>query len=106
VRKFEVHDPKPYAQYPTSVMVSFVKPGKRKWAYFTVVPDNLRYLTIEHDDVVLYDSRTDVPCDMTKWESVYQKNKAQWLERQIEIDKENAAAPPGVHVEQMGDFRD
>ena len=106
VRKYEVSDPKPYAQYLTSIHVSFVKPGKRKWAYFTIVPDDLRYLTVEHNGEVLYDSRTDVPCDMTKWEPIYQENKAQWLARQAEIDEENAAAPPGVHTEQMGNFRD
>jgi hypothetical protein len=70
-----------------------------------VIPDNLRYLTIERNGMMLYDSREDVPCDMVKWEPTYQKNKAQWLERQAEIDRENAANP-GWHTEQMGNFRD
>jgi hypothetical protein len=107
VRKFYVSDPKPYAQYDAAIDVSFVEGGKRRPAYFTITSDNRRWLTIEADDGrVLYDSRTDVPCDMKKWEPIYQENKAEWLGRQAEIDRENAAAPPGVHTEQMGNFRD
>lgn len=105
VRKFNVSSPKPYAQYPVSVSVGFVKPRERNSYYFTIVPDDLRYLTIESEDgAVLYDSRIDVPCDMTKWQPVYEKNKAEWLERQVVIDRENATE--GVHARQMGDFRD
>jgi hypothetical protein len=106
VRKFEVLDPEPYAQYATSIHVSFVKPRERSWHYYQMVPDNLRYITIETDaGEVLYDSRTDVPCDMAKWEPKYQKNKAEWLERQAEIDRENATSP-GRHTTQMGNFQD
>jgi hypothetical protein len=106
VRKFTVHDPKPHAQHATSVTVSFVKPRERRSYFFTMVPENYRYLTIERDGgEVLYDSRDDVPCDMAKWEPIYQKNKAEWLERQAEIDRENAAHP-GWTTTQMGDFRE
>jgi hypothetical protein len=105
-RKFTVHDPKPRAQYATSVSVSFVEPRKRNSKGFTMVPDNLRYLTIERDGgEVLYDSRDDVPCDMAKFEPIYQKHKAEWLERQVEIDRRNAADPNCIS-RQMGDFRD
>jgi hypothetical protein len=31
------------------------------------VSDHRRYLTIEVDGQVLYDSQTDVPCDMARW---------------------------------------
>jgi hypothetical protein len=31
------------------------------------MPDNVRYLTIRENCVVVYDSRQDVPCDMTAW---------------------------------------
>jgi hypothetical protein len=106
VRKFKVREPRPYAQHPISVDVDFVEPRKRRWAAYRMMPVNYRYLTIERDGVVLYDSRQDVPCDMEEWRKLYDKNKAEWLARQAEIDKENAAAPPGVTIRQMGDFRD
>ncbi|AKV02319.1 hypothetical protein AKJ09_08982 [Labilithrix luteola] len=32
-----------------------------------VTEDNLRYFTIEKNGETVYDSRTDVPCDMEKW---------------------------------------
>jgi hypothetical protein len=106
VRKFEVADPKPYAQYAQAIQISFVEP--RRWAYITIRSDNYRYATIETEDgKVLYDSRVDVPCDMAKWNPLYQQNKARWLKRQEEIDRENAMnKDKGVHTEQMGDFRD
>jgi hypothetical protein len=61
VRKFTVSEPRPYAQYPTSVDVSFVKPRQRRSYSYTIVPDGIRYLTIERNGDVVYDSRTDVP---------------------------------------------
>jgi hypothetical protein len=106
VRKFDVFE-EPHARYDAAIHVSFVEPGKRRSSYFTIKSDDHRWLTIEADDgTVLYDSREDVPCDMKKWEPVYQENKAEWLARQAEIDRENAASPAGVHTEQMGNFRD
>jgi hypothetical protein len=71
-----------------------------------MTPSGERYLTIERNGAVLYESRTDVPIGMTKFTAAYEKNKAARLKRQEEIDRENAAAPPGVHTEQMGNFRD
>jgi hypothetical protein len=106
VRKFVIGDAKPYAQYPVSVRISFVKPRERNGSSIMVLPDSHRFTTIERDGVGLYDSRADVPCDMTKWKESYRRNRATWLARQAEIDKENATAPAGVHREQMGNFRD
>jgi hypothetical protein len=44
-----------------------------------VVPNDPRYITIEdckgHE---VYDSRADVPCDMTKWHEVRER----WFPRQ------------------------
>jgi hypothetical protein len=40
-----------------------------------MVPSGERYLTIERDGEVIYDSRTDVPIDMAKWTAVYEENK-------------------------------
>jgi hypothetical protein len=67
VRQFTVHPPKPYAQHPTEVLVSFIEPRRRNGAYYHVAPDNVRYLTIEQDGVIIYDSRSEVPCDMEQW---------------------------------------
>jgi hypothetical protein len=75
VRKFEVYEPRPYAQHPVSVSVSFAKPRERKIYGYRMVEDGERYLTIERDGQVLYDSRTDVPIDMAKWTAVYEENK-------------------------------
>jgi hypothetical protein len=68
VRWFRVGQPRPYAQHPASVCVGFKKPRKRVPHYYTITPDNIRYLTIEVGGRVVYDSRQEVPCDMAKWE--------------------------------------
>jgi hypothetical protein len=68
VRWFEVGEVRPYAQHPVSVDVTFIKPRKRTRAYYTIKPENYRYLTAEVGGRVVYDSRADVPCDMAKWE--------------------------------------
>ena len=67
VRKFIVGDVRPWAQYDCAVSVSFVKPRKRRWYSYTMYPENIRYLTIEVDGKTIYDSRDDVPCDMSAW---------------------------------------
>jgi hypothetical protein len=54
------------------------------------------------------EKRNDVPCDMDKWRETYAKHRAEWLERQVEIDRRNAeysAKGMCAHTEQMGDFR-
>jgi hypothetical protein len=68
VRKWSVGDVQPYAQYPCSVAVKFTKPRKRRGWIKMILPDDIQYVTIETlTGAVLYDSRTDVPCDMAKW---------------------------------------
>jgi hypothetical protein len=57
---------------------------------YTITP-NGRYLTIERDGEVLYDSRADVPCDMTKWTEEYRESRADALRSHAEFLKENAA---------------
>src|SRR6185503_4508329 len=73
VRKFRVEEPSKHAQYPVSIAVRFVEPRKRTGSSYRIVPDNIRYLTIEAKGQVVYDSRPDVPCDMEVWEASYQK---------------------------------
>ena len=50
-----------------TVTVHYVKPGKRKKWGFHVVQDELTYITIEQDNCLVYDSRTEVPWDMEKF---------------------------------------
>jgi hypothetical protein len=78
VRQFKVSEAHSYAQYARAIMVSFVKPRKRRWCYYQIVPDNIRYLTIERDGCVLYDSRRDVSCDMDRWEHSRAEHAAHW----------------------------
>jgi hypothetical protein len=62
----------PYAQYKRAVRVGYLKPRQRRVRSFVVVPDNLRFVTIERDRLVLYDSRADVACDMRKFNATLQ----------------------------------
>jgi len=73
VREFRVGEVRPYAQYPCSVSVRFVEPRKRRPACYTMTPDNTRYLTVEAAGRTLYDSRQDVPCDMSAWEATHRR---------------------------------
>ncbi len=66
-RKWRVGEVRPYAQYPVSAIVAYVKPSNRKAVYLSVVPEDIRYITIEQDGATVYDSRADVPCDMERW---------------------------------------
>jgi len=67
VRGYEVSAPRPYAQFPVSVSVVFLEPRQRRSSLVVIKPENIRYLTIEADGQTVYDSRTDVPCDMAQW---------------------------------------
>jgi hypothetical protein len=73
VRTWTVGEPRPYEQYPTAVSVVFMDPRKRRRSGFTITPDNRRFLTVEANGVTLYDSRSDVPCDMAAWETMARK---------------------------------
>jgi hypothetical protein len=110
VRQYKVSEPQPYAQYSTSVRVSFVKPRKRRWRYFTTIPDNIRYVLIMGaSDELLYDSRTDVPCDMAKWWETRQEFKVQSEALQAEGERCRAEhpLPPGITIQtDFGDFSD
>lgn len=68
VKSFEVGSPQPLGEYPVGVLVSFVEPRQRRAEGLTIVADNTRFVTVEDRGRVLYDSRSDVPCDMAAWE--------------------------------------
>lgn len=68
LRKFEIGEVEKYAQYDASVAIKGLSPGKRKWWFLQIVPNNLMYAVIyDRNNAPLYDSRGDVPCDMEKW---------------------------------------
>jgi hypothetical protein len=71
VRTFCVGMPRPFAQHPVSVTVSFTELRKRRGSFLTVY-DDLAYLTIERGSEILYDSRSDVPVDMGQWAAIAQ----------------------------------
>ena len=74
VRKFTVGKvQQPYAQYDRAVSIDYVQPRKRRDVRETIMSDNLTYIVIESGGHVVYDSRTDVPCDMDKWEQTNSK---------------------------------
>jgi hypothetical protein len=55
------------AQHPVSVTIGFLEPRKRQLNYVTITPGT-RYCTIEEAGRLVYDTRTDVPCDMAEFE--------------------------------------
>jgi hypothetical protein len=102
VRMWSVGEPKPYAQYPVAVYVGFCKPRLQQMVVHH--RDAGRFLTVESGGEVLYDSRADVPIDMEAWKARYRKERAEWLERQAEIDAHKAKTLGVSHSQQMGDF--
>jgi hypothetical protein len=79
VRSWEISAVKPYAQYDKSVVVFFVRPGKRKKEGWYCTPENLSYYTIkDRSGETVYDSRDDVPCDMGKWQEAADEMKSRY----------------------------
>ena len=62
ILSWEVSSPKPYDEFPSSVVIRYKTHNERK--SYLIAQDNIIYATIERDGQVLYDSRTEVPCDM------------------------------------------
>ncbi len=70
VREFKVHDPEPHAQYSVSVSIEYKMPRKRTRQWMRAVPEDISFITIEVDGQTVYDSRSDVPCDMDEYQAV------------------------------------
>ena len=64
ILSWEVSPPKPYDEYLITVTIQIVELHNRHKSSYLVGQDNLTYATIERGGQVLYDSRTEVPCDM------------------------------------------
>jgi len=77
VRAYCIDPVAPYAQYTKAVRVAFIKPNRRLLCCYDVKQDNLTFLTIEVGGLTVYDSRSEVPCDMLKWNATNED----WLVR-------------------------
>jgi hypothetical protein len=80
-----------YAQHDRSVQLNFVEPRKRRGAAYVVVPDNRTFFEVVVDGKVLlstplskevvvdgkviWDSRSEIPCDMSEWHKTNEKHK-------------------------------
>lgn len=78
-----------YAQYPKALHITETmpkKPRRRKveTQSYIIVPNDMSYLTIEVEEVEVYDSRVDVPSDMqeyaaTQKEFAMPKEMSEWF---------------------------
>jgi hypothetical protein len=75
VRKFSVSRVIPFAQYDKAVHVIFSEPKERREYSYTIVPDDILFLTIHVDGKIVYDSRNDVPLDAEKFMERYNGSK-------------------------------
>jgi len=75
VSSWEVASPRPYNEYPLSIIIRAVSLQNHRTNSYLIVPDNMTYATIEYDAQVLYDSRTEVPCDMVAFEAARARNR-------------------------------
>jgi hypothetical protein len=67
VCSFRVSGPGPFD--PTSIAVTYMEPCRRKGGSYILALGDPHYLTIEHNDQVIYDSRTDVPIETARQRS-------------------------------------
>jgi hypothetical protein len=102
-RKYEIRGP--YQAHSDEIdmrnarelCIAHVEPGKRKWSYQTVIllsgtargyrdnlicyDNNSHYVLIEHENKILFDSRTVFPCDMQEFAKNRENYVAQMAER-------------------------
>jgi hypothetical protein len=103
VRKFSVSEVSPYAQYDKSVLILFTEPRRRNSAYFKIVPDNLRFYTIEQNGQIVYDSRDDIPVDAAAFTESYERSKAIWQKQEAD-ELALFGEQPGVRRISMSNF--
>ena len=80
-RKWSVSPPQRYAQHDKSVSVMWTPPRMRTSKYTTIVPDNIRYCTIEQDGKAVDHSRTNIPVDMEWWNKRRAEDLQDWIRR-------------------------
>ncbi len=75
VRAYRIGPVAPYAQYEKHVFIYFYEPKRRTFRFYGVSNDNRTFLTVEVAGRTVYDSRTEVPCDMQQWSETNDKWK-------------------------------
>lgn len=73
VKSYKVGPPVPFTNYPIGLIVTFTEPRAKTDGAYTIVPGNTRYVTVEDRGRVLYDSRTQIPCDMEAWRRTWEQ---------------------------------
>ncbi|MGO9929054.1 MAG: hypothetical protein ACLPLP_23855 [Mycobacterium sp.] len=58
--------------------VNIAKPMNLSAPMIHAFLNNIRYITIELNGLILYDTRDDVPCDMDKWRETRARFPARW----------------------------
>jgi len=69
-RRYEMLSPDAIGDFVPAVVLRYKAPRCRNWEYIYVVPCGYHYLTIEKDGQEVYDSRTEIPCDMELFEEL------------------------------------
>jgi hypothetical protein len=67
---FQTGDPRPQAQFDRVVDLRFIQKGERRRAVTTMQPTHYRYIEILVGGRVVWDSRTEVRCDMNRFEEI------------------------------------
>lgn len=67
-KRFAVDEPEPWGRDGQAVTVYFREVGRKGRQSLTVQDRALQYFLIHEDDVVIYDSRRDVPCPQKAWD--------------------------------------
>lgn len=63
-RIYEMLPPRPFPEFKVVVILRHKPPRSPLWRYTYIVPGGYVYYTIEKDEQKIYDSRSEVPCNM------------------------------------------
>ena len=80
VSKFSVAKPRPSGRF-TTLLISCTELDMVNVHGFEPTSAFGDFCIIEMDGKVIYDSRLEIPCDMTKWQARYDEKRAEWLKR-------------------------
>jgi hypothetical protein len=71
---FQTSPPKPFRDIQIMVTLTYRRPGQRRRDYCQMQPSDINYLLLEVGRKILYDSRTELPCDKTQWQKQWNEN--------------------------------
>jgi len=75
VRTYEMLVPQPIGHYETALVIRHKAPRERHWRYEYAIPCGYAYLTIEKAGKIVYDSRSEIPCNMEQFEALHELMK-------------------------------